>query len=76
MKPNKHRSKKKIKIKAWAMVCKDTEGGNYISAEARPRWGRFWIFETREQARKEVKSRFWNQPRKAEKIVKIKITEV
>ncbi len=63
--------KKKIKIKAWAIVERD---GNYLPAEASPRWGRLWIFQTRKQARKEVKKRFYSS-RGAFRIVKIKIIE-
>ncbi len=65
------KSKKKIKIKAWAITDKDD---GYITAEAQPNWGRFWIFKTRAQARKEVKDRFY-APRGMYRIVKIKIIE-
>ncbi|KKK89256.1 hypothetical protein LCGC14_2734940 [marine sediment metagenome] len=58
-------------IKAWAIVDKR---GDYLSKEALPNWGRFWIFETRKQARKEMKSRFYNTHRSnIDKVVRIKI---
>lgn len=58
-------------IKAWAIVDKEER---FLASEASPRWGRFWIFETRKQARKEVNDRFYNSPyHSMDKIIKIKI---
>ena len=58
-------------IKAWAVA--DKEKG-HLTKEAMPDWGRYWIFETREQARKEVNGRFFNSPHcKLDKIVKVEI---
>ena len=67
---NKNKDMKKI-IKAWAIVNKD-EG--YLTKEASPNFGRYWIFETRKQAREEQKRRFYNSPRKnLDKIIKIEL---
>jgi len=59
-------------IKAWAIADKDS---GKPTKEAMPNWGRFWIFETRKQARDEVNSRFYHIPynRKGDRIVPIEI---
>lgn len=61
----------KKKIKAWAIIDKKEDR---LIAEASPNFGRYWIFQTREQARDEQKSRVYNSPRKnIDRIIQVEI---
>jgi len=57
------------KIKCWTIIDNKE---NRLTVESSPNFGRYWIFQTREQAREELKNRFWS-PRGLYKIIKIEI---
>jgi len=62
------------KIKGWAIV---DNIGNYMTVESVPNFGRLWIFQTKKQAEKEIKSRFYNPSTlrgSLEKVVKVSIS--